>query len=198
MASGSTYNLPFRRRREQKTDYRKRRAYIVSGKPRMVARPTEKNITVQIVEAAAQGDRVIASANSKELSRYGWTAGRGNLPTAYLTGFLAGLRSVRKGVKEAILDIGLRKATKGSRIFAALKGGLDAGLAIPHSAEMLPDDARVSGGHIAEYARLLSNDQEAARIVFTQYRKSGLQPEDVPALFQKVKEKISEHPEGLG
>lgn len=111
----SNYNLPFRRRREQKTDYKKRRAYVVSKLPRLVTRPTNKNIIVQVIEAAATGDKVIASAYSKELSKYGWKGNFGNLPTAYLTGFLAGFRLIHNGKSETILDIGLRKATKGSQ-----------------------------------------------------------------------------------
>lgn len=90
----------------------------------------------------------IASAISKELSEHGWTAGTANLPAAYLTGFLAGLKAKSRGVSEAVLDIGLNPPTKGCRIYAALKGAIDAGLEVPHSPDIFPDDSRISGEHI--------------------------------------------------
>ena len=83
-----------------------------------------------------------------ELSNYGWDASTGNIPAAYLTGFLAGLRAKSRGVKEAILDVGLNPPIKGSRIYAALKGVVDAGLDVPHNPDVLPDDSRISGEHI--------------------------------------------------
>jgi large subunit ribosomal protein L18 len=51
----------------------------------------------------------------------------------------------------AILDIGLNRATPGARVFAALKGAVEAGLEIPHGEEILPSDERVRGAHIAAY-----------------------------------------------
>ena len=38
--------------------------------------------------------------------------------------------------------------TKGSRIFASLKGILDAGIDIPHNEEVLPSEERIKGEHI--------------------------------------------------
>ena len=51
-------------------------------------------------------------------------------------------------IKEAILDIGLRSPIKGSIDYAALKGAVDGGLAIPHSKEVLPSEKRIKGEHI--------------------------------------------------
>jgi len=36
------------------------------------------------------GDKILATAQSIDLKEHGWSAGTGNLPAAYLTGFLAG------------------------------------------------------------------------------------------------------------
>ena len=55
-----------------------------------------------------------------------------------------------KKIEEAILDLGLQTSTKGSRIYAALKGVLDAGINIPHSKEILPSEDRIKGKHISE------------------------------------------------
>ena len=52
------------------------------------------------------------------------------------------------GHDEAILDIGLAASTPGNRVFAAMKGMVDAGLEIPHNEDVLPSDDRISGAHI--------------------------------------------------
>ena len=39
----------------------------------------------------------------------------------------------------------------GARVFAALKGAVEAGLEIPHGEEILPSDERAKGAHIAAY-----------------------------------------------
>lgn len=192
MALGPSYRVPYRRRREGKTDYQARRALVLSRIPRFVVRGSLKHMTVQIIEAQPNGDRIITSAYSRELIKtYGWQANCGNLPSAYLTGFLCGLRAVGIGVKKAILDIGLFSPTTGSRIFAALKGALDAGVEIPCDKEKLPNDKQISGQHIAEYAQQLSaNEQEIYQKQFSQYLKEELQPEQLPEHFSQTREKI--------
>jgi large subunit ribosomal protein L18 len=144
------YLIPFRRRREKKTNYKKRLALIKSGKVRVVIRKRLKNISVQFISYNPKGDETIASGFSTELKKFGWDVSRGNLPAAYLTGFLAGKRAKEKNIKEAILDIGLQTSTKGSRIYAALKGVLDAGVNVPHSPDILPSEERIKGKHISE------------------------------------------------
>ncbi len=134
-----------KRRREQKTDYRLRLKLLKSGKTRLVIRKSLNNIRVQFINYYPEGDRTEASAFSKELKKFGWNYGTGNLPAAYLTGFIAGLRTK---VKEAVLDIGMQMNTKGSRIYAALKGVIDAGVSVPHSQEILPSMDRIMGKHI--------------------------------------------------
>jgi len=147
---GPHYRVTFRRRREGRTDYRARAKLLRSGAPRAVVRKTLNQTLVQIVQADPAGDRVLASAVSHDLKEQGWAAGTGNLPAAYLTGYLAGKRAAAKGVKEAVLDIGLQKPSKGGRVFAALQGLLDAGVQVPHGKEVLPSKDRVRGTHISE------------------------------------------------
>jgi large subunit ribosomal protein L18 len=137
MARGSSYRVPLRRRREGKTDYQARKALVLSGKPRLVARNTVKNVIAQIVVAKPRGDEVLVTAHSRELKKYGWKAPTRNIPAAYLTGLLCGLKAQTKGVEEAILDIGLIAPTKGAKIFATLSGVLDAGVDVPHSEEKM-------------------------------------------------------------
>ena len=52
-----------------------------------------------------------------------------------------------KNCKEAILDLGLHTSTKGSRLYAVLKGAVDGGLKIPHDKEILPNNERLTGMH---------------------------------------------------
>ena len=188
MAKGSRYCAPFRRRKEGKTDYGARKALLASGKPRLVTRSSIKNIVAQIVVAKPKGDEVVVSAHSRELmGKYGWKAPTGNLPAAYLTGFLCGLKAKARGVDEAILDIGLYPPSKGAKIFAVLKGVLDAELDVPHSEKKLPDDYRTKGEHIAKYAESLAVNAEEYQSKFSKYLAQKLPPEKFPKHVAKVK-----------
>jgi len=141
--------IKFKRRMERKTNYRKRLALIKSGKARLVIRKSLSNISVQLINFNPNGDQTVVSAVSTELKKFGWTK-TGNIPAAYLTGLLAGKKAKEKNVKEAVLDLGIQTSTKGSRIYAALKGVLDAGVNVPHSKDILPSEDRINGKHISE------------------------------------------------
>ena len=187
MAKNSRYCTKFRRRREGKTDYKARRALIVSGRPRLVTRTSINNIIAQVIAAKPKGDQVLVSAHSRELAKYGWKAPRGNVPTAYLTGYLCGLKAKAKGVEEAIFDIGLYPPTKGAKLFAVLKGVLDANVNVPHSPEKLPDEKRLKGEHIAAYAQSLASEPEKYQSKFSKYLRQDIKPETLPKHFAQVK-----------
>ena len=144
-----------RRRREVRTDYHQRLRLLKSGKPRLVARKSNKHVTAQLVATGPDGDETIASAHSSDLAEYDWEAPTGNLPAAYLTGLLAGQRAVDAGVEEAVLDIGLNTATPGSKVFAIQEGVIDAGLDVPHNDSVFADWSRTRGEHVAAYAESL-------------------------------------------
>jgi large subunit ribosomal protein L18 len=141
--------IKFKRRIACKTNYRRRLGLLKSGRIRLVIRKSLSNISVQFVNFKPEGDETMASAVSSELKKLGWTRS-GNLPAAYLTGLLAGKKAKEKDITEAILDLGIQNSTKGSRIYAALKGALDAGVNIPHSDDILPSDERIKGEHISK------------------------------------------------
>lgn len=143
------YLMPFKRRRENKTNYRKRLALLKSKKTRLVIRRSLSNISVQFINFVPNGDQTIAEANSTELKKLGWIR-TGNVPASYLTGLLAGKKAKNKKIEEAVLDIGLQISTKGSRIYAALKGVLDSGIKVPCSEEILPSEDRIKGRHISK------------------------------------------------
>jgi large subunit ribosomal protein L18 len=191
MAHGPTYKVPFRRRREGKTDYRVRKKLVMSKKPRLVIRKSLKHLYLQLIEVKVNGDVVLAQANTKELSKYGWKGGTGNLPAAYLAGLLLGKRALSRGIKNAILDLGRYSITKGSRLFAALKGALDAGMDIPHSEEILPDEERIKGAHIAKYAIILQKENPSKyQAHFSNYIRMNLPPEKIVEHFEEIKNKI--------
>jgi len=151
MATGPRYLVAFRRRREGRTDYYQRTKLVVADAPRMVVRRTNRHILVQLVTAEMDGDKTLVSANSAELEKYGYTGATANTPAAYLTGLLFAAKAKKAGQDRAILDIGLNRATPGARVFAALKGAVDAGLEIPHGEGIVPSEERLKGAHIATY-----------------------------------------------
>jgi len=145
-----TYRIHFRRRREGKTNYRKRLKLLLSGKPRLVYRRTLKYIIGQIIDFDKKGDKTLVGITSKILRKYGWKFACDNTPASYLTGYLLGKMALSKGVNEAVLDIGLYTSTKGGRMYAFAKGAIDAGLSVPCSEEMFPSEERIKGLHINE------------------------------------------------
>jgi large subunit ribosomal protein L18 len=171
-----------RRRREARTDYHQRLRLLKSGKPRLVARKSNQAVTAQLVTTGAQGDETAASARSTELDEYGWEAPTGNMPAAYLTGLLAGLRAVEAGHEEAVLDIGLNSPTPGSKVFAVQEGAIDAGLEIPHNDSVLADWSRTRGEHIAEYADQLDDGLYSGDFDAT----------DLPSHFDETRETLLE------
>ncbi|HID91223.1 TPA: 50S ribosomal protein L18 [Candidatus Bathyarchaeota archaeon] len=192
MARGPRYRVKFRRRREGKTNYRKRKGMILSRFPRLVVRVTNKHTIVQLVKARVEGDRTLVSAHSNSLRLFGWRGCCANTPAVYLTTLLACLKAKRKGIREAILDIGLSSPTPGAKVFASLKAATDAGINVPHNGKILPPDDRISGEHIARYAQLIASDAEVYRRRFSRHLEHGLRPEDLPRHFMEVRERILE------
>lgn len=166
MATGSRYFVPYRRRREGKTNYYQRTKLVVADVPRMVVRKTNRHIIIQLVTAEMDGDRTLVAANSSELAQYGYKGSTSSTPAAYLTGLLFGAKARKAQYDGAVLDIGLNRATPGARVFAALKGVVDAGFDVPHGEEILPDDTRIKGAHIAAYNKnagdLMKNVEQVA------------------------------------
>ena len=149
MSTGPRYRVPFRRRREGKTDYRVRLRLLKSGDARAVVRISDRRVRVAIVRYDPVGDRVVASADSGELSGIEFPAkSLSSTPATYLTAYLAGLRAKSGGTTSAILDAGLRHPTAGGRLSAALKGLLDAGLDVPHGEKGFPSADRLNGTHL--------------------------------------------------
>lgn len=150
MGTGPRYRVGLRRRREGRTDYRKRLALIKGRTTRLVVRKSLRTITVQFVDFGENGDIVRAAATSQDLESQGWTHSTSATPAAYLTGLLAAKRAKAKGIEEAVLDLGRNEPIPGGRIFAALKGVLDGGVDVPHDEDVLPDEKRIKGEHLTD------------------------------------------------
>jgi large subunit ribosomal protein L18 len=130
-----------RRRLESKTDYKARLALLKSDKARLVIRKTNRYLIVQFVETDLAQDKVLIGASSSMLLAKGWPKDHSgslkSLTAAYLTGLLLG-NMAKKNVKEAVLDMGMNRNVHKSRIYAVLKGVIDAGIDIPHNKEVVP------------------------------------------------------------
>ncbi len=148
MATGPRYKVAFRRRRELRTDYYTRKKLLTARETRAVVRRSNKNITIQFADFAMEGDKVIAAASTKELKAMGWEYSCSSIPAAYLVGYLAGKRAMKEGVEYAVLDIGMQKVQHGGVLFATVAGMTDAGIEVPHSEDVLPDEDRLKGKHI--------------------------------------------------
>ncbi len=192
MARGPSYKVPFKRRRQGKTNYYKRYRMVKSGQRiRAVVRKTNSYIIVQIVEFAPRGDITRVAVHSRALSKFGWRGDYDNTPAAYLTGLVAGLTSVKIGITKAVPDIGLHRPVNECCVFAAIKGLRDAGVEVPASEEVLPPESRIRGEHIASYASMLAAEsEEKLRRLFSRYFERGLDPRKLPEHFDEVKEKI--------
>ena len=151
MARGPRQRNQLRRRKSGETDYRWRLKLLNGGNARAVVRVSNTRTTCQLVTWKVDGDKVELSATGDDLiSRFGWPEAnsRKNLPASYLVGYALGKSALAAGHDQAVLDIGLAASTPGSRVFAALKGMVDAGLEIPHGDSVLPSEDRLSGAHI--------------------------------------------------
>ena len=146
---GPRYSVKPRRQREGKTNYRKRLKLLRSRKVRIVVRKSLKNMQIQFVEYKEDGDNILVSANSQELTnKYNWKFSTSTTPAAYLTGLLAGKRAKGKGIDECVIDAGRHQPITGSKIFASLKGVVDAGIKCPHNEEKIPSEDRIMGKHL--------------------------------------------------
>merc|ERR1712139_735207 len=205
-------------------------------KYRFVVRFTNKDIICQVVSSKICGDICHASAYARELPRYGLSVGLTNYSAAYCVGLLCARRLLKKygldekfeGTEEvtaefedcfvigededgpsafhALLDVGLKRTTLGSKIFAAMKGAFDGGLEIPHSEKKFygydaeekeysaeENRSRILGGHVSTY--MASLEEEEYEKKFSKYIAAGVKADDLEDLYLEVHKKIREAPE---
>lgn len=151
MKSTTKFTVRYRRKREGRTNYKKRLELLKGKTERLVIRKTNTQILLQLVQYSEEGDKVLITVQSKELQKKGWKHSCKNIPAAYLAGMLAANKAKAKGINEAIIDLGLQSPIKGSKMFAAVKGAIDAGLKIKANEEIFPKEERIKGEHISSY-----------------------------------------------
>lgn len=193
MKRSSIYTIGFRRKRKSLTNYRKRVKVLSAKRPRLVVRKSLKNILASIVEYNKKGDIVRVASHSQNLKKFGWDYNTGNIPAAYLVGYLLGKKAKNAKLDHVIFDIGLSKSVKGSRLYSVLAGALDAGLNIPCSKEMLPGKDRLSGAHIASYAQSLKKNEALLKKQFSTCIKNKIDPENITKNFGQVKGSIDKN-----
>lgn len=166
------FQVKFRRRREGKTDYHARKKLVVQAKNkyntpkyRLIVRISNRDVTAQVAYARIEGDKIINSAYSHELTNYGIKAGLTNYGACYCTGLLLARRVLSMfklaekypgqtevdgeyylvedndngpGAFRAHLDVGLARTTTGAKVFAVMKGAVDGGIDVPHSEKRFP------------------------------------------------------------
>ncbi len=188
MKSSKTRTIKYRRSREGKTSYKTRLKLLLSKKSRITVRKSSKYIRAQIIEYVPKGDKVLITISSKILKDFGWKGNFCNIPAAYLTGLVLAKKT---GNKNCIFDIGLQTSIKGNVIFAFAKGCLDGGLIFPCSENVFPSEEKITGKHIADFAKLLKKDKDRFEKQFGKLIKS-MNPEKIVDHFKEVKQKILE------
>merc|ERR1711977_752102 len=200
---------------------------FATPKYRFVVRFTNKDIICQVISAKIKGDICHAAAYAHELPKYGLKVGLTNYSAAYCVGLLCARRLLKKynldgnfeGTAEvtaeyedsyvhgndedgpnafhALLDVGLKRTTLGSKIFAAMKGAFDGGLEIPHcekkfygyDADEKEYDAeahreRILGGHVSTYMESLEEEQpDEYKLKFSRFIKAGVGGGDLEKLY---------------
>merc|ERR1712093_89869 len=212
---------------------------FATPKYRFVVRFTNKDIICQVISSKIKGDVTHCAAYAHELPKYGLKVGLTNYSAAYCVGLLCARRLLKKynldgnfeGTAEvtaeyedsyvhgndedgpnafhALLDVGLKRTTLGSKIFAAMKGAFDGGLEIPHSekkfygydADEKEYDAaahreRILGGHVSSYMESLEEEQpEEYATKFSRFIKAGVTADSMEEMYLNVHKAIRANPE---
>lgn len=164
MSSGPTYNVAFKRKRNQKTDYKKRLKLLKSKTPRFAVRVSNNLVRTQVVEYNKDGDKTIACKTSQHLKDLGWNHSLKNTPSIYLTALLLCQDLKKKKINKVIFDLGLRNYRAGNKIFAGLKAIVDSKIECPYNEKAFPKEERISGKHIESYKKNnISKDFETVK-----------------------------------
>merc|ERR1711975_213596 len=188
---------------------------FATPKYRFVVRFTNKDIICQVFSSKIKGDVCHCAAYAHELPRYGLKAGLTNYSAAYCVGLLCARRLLKKyGLDEkfqgeeectaefedceivnedddgpnafhALLDVGLKPTTLGSKVFSAMKGAFDGGLEIPHSNKKFY-------GYDADEKE---EDAEEYEAKFSKYIEAGIEPDGMEELYLSVHKAIRANPE---
>ena len=183
-----SYVKTLKRIRNNKTNYRRRKAILIGRRNFITIKTSNQHIHCQLIKPSLRGDIVLAFSNSKELAKHGWKGSSNNLSASFLVGLLLGKKMLGTDNNSAILYTG--KTTFTSKVAACLKGIAASGVEIPLSEDSLPDDNRINSSHVSEYASSIKNDKDLYEKRFSKLLKNDLVPEDYPSHFEEIKNKI--------
>jgi len=129
---------------------------------------------------------------------------------------LASKKNITQRPFTCYLDLGLTRATSGNRVFAAMKGAVDAGINIPHSDKIFPkvktdkkektakDDKsksnplrdRIMGKHIQNYMEF-AKKKEFYKLQFSQWDKCLTENKagNLEDLYKKIHAEIRKNPD---
>merc|ERR1711934_199609 len=113
------------------------------------------------------------------------------------------------GAFRALLDVGLKRTTLGSKIFSAMKGAFDGGLEIPHSNKKFygydadekeynaeAHKERILGGHVSSYMEALNEEEpEEYEKKFAKYVEHGVDADGMEDMYLAVHKAIRANPE---
>ena len=143
--------VPYKRKRQGKTDYFARKNILKKNIPRLIIRKTNKYIIAQIVKSKEAQDFVLLGVNSKELLKNGLDEkakySLKSVPAAYLTGLLLGKKAYGK-IKEVIVDLGLNRSVPGSRLYAVVNGIRDSKIETNCDESMFPKKEIIEGKNL--------------------------------------------------
>jgi len=108
-----------------------------------------------------------------------------------------------------LLDVGLKRTTLGSKIFAAMKGAFDGGLEIPHNEKKFygydadekeysaeENRERILGGHVSTYMESLKEEEpEEYAETFKKYIAEGIDADGLEDMYLGVHKAIRANPE---
>jgi large subunit ribosomal protein L18 len=140
---------------------------------------------MQIAEYRPTGDKILCAVNSSALKKLGWDYSCNNTPASYLTGLLLGKKALAMKINSPVPDLGLQTTMPGSRLYAAIKGVIDAGVNINASEEIFPSKERLGGEHIAKYYAIGKGPNQ-----FSGYKKLNLDPAKIKNDIEQLKKKI--------
>src|SRR3989338_4310797 len=106
----------FLRRIQKRTDYKQRLGLLKSGLHRIVIRKSINDIRVQVVQYDRKGDITRLEDRASSLKRLGWKAHCANMPAAYLIGYKIGRKMLASGIKQAVADIEIGRASCRERV----------------------------------------------------------------------------------
>jgi large subunit ribosomal protein L18 len=183
-----SYIRTLKRIRNNKTNYRKRKALLIGRRNFITIKTTNEHVHCQLIKPLLKGDKVLSFSNSKELAKYGWKGSSNNLSASFLVGLLLGKKMLSKNNNSAVLYTGKTPFT--SKVAACLKGIAFSGVKIPLSEDSLPVDDRINASHVAGYASTLKSDKDLYNKRFSKLLRNNLNPEDYPKHFEEIKNKI--------